>query len=168
MGFHLAAVHALSSAANAVPELRRRGRARHVVEHARVHPSFTAPSDVGGGFGFCEVAFDTDALAFAGAARAEVARVATAPSLDDAPERDDYLFLSALPWVDFTGIQHAMQLHPGDWVPRISWGKVVPSAAGGEEMAVSLQAHHALVDGRAVGAFYAEFASYVAGLPAGT
>ena len=166
-GFHVAAVHALSSAANAVPELRRRLRGEEVVEHARVHPSFTVPSDVGGNFGFCEVAFDTDAAAFAETARAEIARVATAPSLDDAPGRDDYLFLSALPWVDFTGIQHAMQYHPHDSVPRISWGKVVPRPGGGEEMAVSIQAHHALVDGRAVGAFYEALETYVEKLAIG-
>ena len=163
-GFHLCAVHALSVAANAVPGLRRRIRGEAAVEHRVVHPSFTAASRVGGGFSFCEVGFRLDVAGFAEAGRAAVERVGEEPTLDDAEGRDDYLFLSAIPWVDFTGIQHAMQYHPHDSVPRISWGKVVPAARGGEEMAVSIQAHHALVDGAALGLFYAELNRYVASL----
>lgn len=162
IGFHLVAVHALSTAANAVPALRRRVRdGATVVEHAAVHPSFTVPSRVGAGFTFCEVPFERALPGFAEAGRAAVERVAAEPSLEDAPGRDDYLFLSAIPWVDFTGIQHAMQYHPHDCVPRISWGKVVPADGGGEVMAVSIQAHHALVDGSGLGEFYAAFERYV-------
>ena len=165
LGLHLACVHALTAAANAVPSLRRRVRRMDgeevVVEHAAVHPSFTVPGTDTGAFGFCEVGYVPDALAFAGAARDALARVADDPRLEDQPDRDDYLFLSAIPWVDFTGIQHAMQYHPHDCVPRISWGKVVPRLGGGEEMSVSIQAHHALVDGRGVGDFFAALEAYI-------
>ena len=75
------------------------------------------------------------------------------PSLEDQPGRDDYLFLSAIPWVSFTSIQHAMHFHPHDSVPRISWGKFFEQN-GKILMPVSIQAHHALVDGRHMGAYF--------------
>ena len=160
-------VHAVSTAANAVPALRRRIRGRGAeavaVEHARVHPSYAVETDAGEGFSFCEVGFRDGWTAFSVEAAGAEAAMRADPSIADAPGRDDYLFLSAIPWVHFTGIQHAMHYHPHDSVPRISWGKVLPQGDR-RLMPVSIQAHHALVDGRALGAFYAALEAYVAGL----
>ena len=77
----------------------------------------------------------------------------TDPSFEDEEGRDDFLFLSALPWIRFTSMQHAMQEHPGDCIPRISWGKYYESE-GKIWIPVSVQVHHALVDGRHVGAYF--------------
>ena len=35
------------------------------------------------------------------------------PSLEDEAGRDDYLFLTCLPWLSFTSVTHAMHLKPG-------------------------------------------------------
>ena len=165
--FNRLVTHAVSTAANAVPALRRRIRGEGadalVVEHARVHPSYAVDTDASAGFSFCEVGFRESWPAYSEAAAAVENAMRAAPSMADAPGRDDYLFLSAIPWVHFTGIQHAMHYHPHDSVPRISWGKVLPR---GEQlvMPVSIQAHHALMDGRGLGDFYAALEAYVAGV----
>jgi len=85
----------------------------------------------------------------------------TNPSFEDEGDRDDYLFLSAIPWVSFTGIQHAMHYHPSDSVPRISWGKFFEQNDK-ILMPLAIQAHHALVDGRHMGAFFQNFETMAA------
>ena len=42
---------------------------------------------------------------------------------EDEEGRDDFLFLSAIPWISFTSFSHAMHYTPADSVPRITWGK---------------------------------------------
>jgi chloramphenicol O-acetyltransferase type A len=76
------------------------------------------------------------------------------PSFEDEPGRDDFLFLSAMPWVSFTGVQHAMHLTPADSVPRIVWGKYYQQE-GRTFLPVSVQVHHALVNGLEIGRFFA-------------
>lgn len=50
---------------------------------------------------------------------------------------------------------------PDDCIPRISWGKLDGQGTGWT-VPVSLQVHHALVDGIHVGTFYDALAEYVA------
>ena len=90
---------------------------------------------------------------FLQSAKKRIDTMYTNPSFEDEQGRDDYLFLSAMPWVSFTGVQHAMHYHPGDSVPRITWGKFFEQ---NEKvlMPVSVQAHHALVDGRHMGHYF--------------
>lgn len=77
----------------------------------------------------------------------------TAPSFEDEEGADNYLFLSAFPWASFTSITHAMHHHPGDSVPRITWGKYFKQ---GDRvlMPLGVQAHHAIVDGSDLGKYY--------------
>lgn len=146
-------VHCLTRAANEIPELRRRIRGDDVVEHDVVHPSFTVRTDVSDVFSFCEVPYSESITDFIADAVEKMKEMRSSPSLEDEPGRDDYLFMSAIPWVSFTAITHAMHYSPVDSVPRIAWGKIFQS---GERalMPLSIQAHHALVDGLHVGRFF--------------
>ena len=53
-----------------------------------------------------------------------------------------------------------MQLHPADSVPRFAWGKLFEE---GEflKMPLSVQGHHALMDGIHMARFYAEVQDYL-------
>lgn len=74
--------------------------------------------------------------------------------------RDDLLYMTAIPWVSFTSFQHTIQLQPADSIPRFVWGKFFEE---GEllKMPLSVQAHHALMDGVHVGKLYAEVQDYL-------
>lgn len=64
--------------------------------------------------------------------------------------RTDLAWLSCLPWLDFTHLDNA-QPGPGDCIPRIAWGRFVQDPGGDRwTMALSIQVHHALADGRHV------------------
>lgn len=154
--FTIAMVYLITDAANAVPELRQRIRGDGVVEHDLVHPSFSVETNETDVFSFCAVPFQQPFGAFEEAAQAQVQRMRTDPSFEDAPGRDDFLFLSAMPWIAFTGITHASRCPQDDAVPRISWGKYERRCAcePTRYLPVSIQVHHALVDGRHLGRFY--------------
>ncbi len=149
-------VYALAFAANSIPQFRQRIRAEQIVEHEAVHPSFSVWTEVADVFSFCEVKFERNFDFFVQAAKAKIESMRTNPSLEDEPGRDDYLFLSPIPWISFTGFQHAMSFHPSDSVPRITWGKYFEEN-GLVKMPLSVQVHHALVDGRHVGSFFLSF-----------
>lgn len=166
--FTATVAYALSRAANDIPEFRQRLRQDQVVEHDRVHPSFTVSTETSGVFSFCEVDFDPDCKTFLASATRQMADRYRNPVFENQDGRDDYLFMSAFPWASFTGLTHAMHYSPADSVPRITWGKYFQNG-GSTQMPVAVLAHHALVDGRQVGIFYqtAEslFANYHAWLP---
>ena len=146
-------VYYLSRTANEIPEFRQRIREDRVVEHERVHPSFTVLTEVSTVFSFCEVKYRPDLNSFLQTAQQRVDQMQQAPSFEDEEGRDDYLFLSSFPWVSFTGFQHAMHYTPADSVPRIAWGKFFQDRER-VLMPLSVQAHHALVDGRHMGAYF--------------
>lgn len=154
-------VYLLSRAAHDVPEFRQRIRGKEVVEHQMVHPSFTVPTEESEVFSFCTVEYDPRYREFRQRAEAEIERMRVAPSFEDEPGRDDYLFMSAIPWLPFTSIQHAMDYTAPDSVPRLSWGKFY-EAGDRLMMPLSVQVHHALLDARHVARFYERFEELVA------
>lgn len=153
-------VHLLSKAANGIKEFRWRIRNNEIIEHDMVHPSFTVTTDDADVFSFCTVAFDDNRTAFIEEAKRISQLMKSDPSIKDEPDRDDYLFMSAIPWVSFTGISHAMNYHPHDSVPRISWGKFFQQN-GRQLMPLAVQVHHALVDGRHMGMYFENVENYL-------
>lgn len=153
LSFTTAMVHILARAANEIPVFRWRIRGDEVVEHASVQPSFTVRTDVSDVFSFCTVDYHPDAAVFMANALATIEKMKTEPDFEDEPGRDDFLFMSAIPWISFTGLTHAMHYSPVDAVPRISWGKYF--AQGTQQlMPLAVQAHHALVDGSDMGKYF--------------
>ncbi len=150
--FTVGLAYAIGKAANDVPALRRRLRGEAVVEYEEVDPSITVLAD-GETFRFATLPFDRDFRTFAAEAAGRIERARTAATLWSEPDRDDLLFMTALPWVSFTGLVHPAPLDPPDSVPRIAWGRF---RAKGRRIVLPLnvQAHHALVDGIDVGRFF--------------
>jgi len=150
--FTPAMVYAIAKAANSIKEFKWRIRDNQVIEHEWVHPSYTVNSDVSSVFSFCTVNFQPNLNSFVKDALQIETAMQQNPSFEDEPGRDDYLFLSSIPWFHFTAIQHAMQFHPCDSVPRFTFGKYTQKH-NKLMMPLSIQAHHALVNGKEVAAF---------------
>ncbi len=158
--FTPAIVYLISRVANEIPAFKQRIRGEKVVEHEQVNPSFSVQTKASDVFSFCEVTYEAIASSFITSALAQMKRMEDDPVLED-QERDDYLFLSALPWISFTGLTHAMHYHPCDSVPRITWGKYFEER-GKIKMPLSVQVHHALVDGRHMGQYYQQWEAMAA------
>ena len=159
LAFFQVSVYALSAAANMIPEFRCRIRRDKIVEHEKVHPSFTVLTD-DKLFGFCEVEYCDDFDRFYQEATLQMQKAKKSPNLSDKPGRDDYLFMSCIPWIAFTSISHPVHLSPPDSVPRISWGKYVLEN-NRVVMPVSVQVHHGLADGYHTGEFFNNFETII-------
>lgn len=147
-------------AANAVPELRQRIRVEDgrdvLVEHASVDCTCTA-ARTDESFTFCAFERDDDQQRFVRGVPGVLAQSTRAPGLDLSEQhRDDMLYLSCLPWIEVTGVTHAMPGHPDDCVPRILWGRVVKN-----RLSIAVTAHHAIVDGLHLSRFFAELEARV-------
>ena len=152
--FTIGLVYALASAANAVPAFRQRIRGDDVIEFDTVHPSIIVLNE-DEAFRFCAFPFAKDYAEFAEDAPARMERARAAVSMFDYQDQDDFLFLTGLPWISFTGVMHAAPTQAPDSVPRIAWGKY-RDVAGRIMLPLNVQVHHALVDGIHVGRFYAK------------
>ncbi|MCC6299813.1 MAG: chloramphenicol acetyltransferase [Anaerolineales bacterium] len=150
--FTVSMVYVISRVSNAIPEFKQRVRGDQVVEHEIVNPSFSILVDKDL-FGFCAVEYVEDASEFAGRAAKSIAFVKAHPELESNPEKDDVLYMSPIPWVSFTSFTHPMQFHPVDSVPRFAWGKYFQEGDTWK-MPLSVQGHHAVMDGIHMGRFY--------------
>lgn len=155
ISFTAAMMCLVARVANGIPEFRQRIREDGPIEHEVIHPSTTILSE-NDLFTFCTVLYQDDYLAFAKKAMLEIQRVKTEPSLKEKVEDDSMMFMTSIPWVSFTGFMHPMKLKPADSVPRFAWGKFREEGQK-RIMPLSVQGHHALMDGLHAGLFYEEF-----------
>ena len=148
-----ACLHAIGAGIHAVPELCMRFRGDVVVRHDTVELSMTVPLP-DGNFRYAYVPFMPNRALFDQQAAAIIAQVAEGGDLNaNSGARDDVAYLSCLPWLDYTSINNALP-GPQDCIPRVSWGKFVEDASGRWSMAMTIEVHHALVDGRQVGDYF--------------
>lgn len=147
-----ACLYAIGSGLHTVPELCMRFRDDVVVQHLMVTLSMTVPTN-SGSYGYAYVPYVTDFRTFDAQAKALIDQVAKGRALDpNTGERDDLAYLSCMPWLDYTAINNALP-GPDDCIPRVTWGKFVQRSERWE-MAMTLEVHHALVDGAQVGAYF--------------
>lgn len=156
VSFFLCYLHSALAAANAVEPFRLRIEDGAVYVHDRVHasPTIARPN---GTFGYAYIEYRPDWAPFEAAAQQEIARVRASDELDPAMAGENVLHISSLPWLDFNAVSHARHFKGEDSSPKICFGKVTETASGRQSMPVSVHAHHALVDGRHVGAFVDAF-----------
>ena len=138
--------------ANEIPEFRYRIRDNKVVVHDRVDPSFTIMRE-DETFSFCHATYYRDFQSFYQEAEGKTRIYNENPTLKDGPGSDSLLFITSIPWLSFTSLTHPIHMNPVDSVPRIAWGKFFEEN-GKIQLPVSVQAHHALMDGLHVGRFF--------------
>jgi chloramphenicol O-acetyltransferase type A len=59
----------------------------------------------------------------------------------------DYVFITSIPWLDFTSIQHPTYKFKSADIPSIAWGRFKDAQDGMVTMPFSVQAHHGFIDG---------------------
>ena len=137
---------------HAVPELRMRFRGDTVTQYERLLLSPTLPLD-NGDFRSTYLAYQPKRSAFDAHVADKIAEVrAGGPLNANDGSIDDVAYLSCLPWLDYSSLDNALP-GPDDCIPRVSWGKIV-SKGDGFDMAMTIQVHHALVDGLQVAQFF--------------
>ncbi|MDD4193580.1 MAG: chloramphenicol acetyltransferase [Mangrovibacterium sp.] len=160
---YYALIYAVTDVANRCENFRYRIREnKQVVLYDRVHPSFTEMSrdsddDL---FKLLTVEMNGSMADFIQSARETSAGQSAYFNLGPIAGRDDFLYITCIPWISFTHISHTFTLNRNDAVPRISWGKYFHE---GEKVLLpfSVQVHHALVDGYHVGEYFRKLQEYL-------
>lgn len=62
-------------------------------------------------------------------------------------ESKNQVFVTCIPWLDFSSIQHPMASLGAPDIPSLAWGKFRDSSEGRLQLPFSVQAHHGFVDG---------------------
>jgi chloramphenicol O-acetyltransferase type A len=154
--FFLASLYLSLKAANEIEELRLRIRTQGVVGHPRISAGSTVlREDETFAFGYFDYSdryhdFEQNGLK-------EIAAVSSPTKLRPHVDRDDLIYYSVLPWISFTSFAHARRSPATDCIPRIVFGKRDRGEAGAYKMPISIEVHHALVDGLHVGRFLERF-----------
>lgn len=148
---------------NAVENFRYRVHGESVVLHDALHPSFAHIRDGDDLFSLITLDFVDDLPAFDTAVRAAIENTSEYFNIEKLKTRDDFVFISPLPWFSFTGIDHTLSLKRDDGIPRISWGKF-SECDGKRLLPFNIQVNHMFVDGIHVGWFFEQLAREVADL----
>ena len=146
----------ISCAANHVKEMRYRIRDNTVVAHDRVDPAFTLLTD-DHTLAFCTAEYNADVSLFFDRVNQGIEQTKANPAMKDKPGIDNLLYVSCVPWINFTSVSHPVKKDPTVAIPRISWGKFTRKKEQ-VSMPVSLQLHHGLADGYHAGLFFKKLA----------
>ena len=112
-------------------------------------------------FGFGYFRYTTDYSQFASEGAREIARVRS--ETGDLRERTDSLamiYYSVIPWVSFSSFSHARNRGERDSIPRIVFGRHHPDH-GRRMMPISVEVHHALMDGLHVARYLERMQDYL-------
>lgn len=166
MPFFLSFLYCMGEAANAVPQFRQRLRDGGIVEYDHCDCSYTvAVAD--GTYRYCDVDTSLPFDEFLPIARSAQKRAEEDAHLTEGADPEGCIYVSSTPWLSFAALEVP---HPDRFfsVPSVTIGKyrkeyrlmenemgeVVPSLR--TLLPLSLQVHHALVDGSHLGAFFTE------------
>jgi chloramphenicol O-acetyltransferase type A len=150
VSFFLYYLHCILKAANSIEGFRYRVENGEVFLYDEVHVSTTI-SRADTTFGFSYIDYKPEFAEFVIGAQQEVERVQSTSGLELRPVFN-VLHVSAIPWVNFTGLTHARSFTFKDSMPKISLGKVTEHN-GKRTMPVSVTVHHGFIDGRHVGEY---------------
>jgi len=148
-------------AANEVEPFRYRLREDRVLVHDRIHMGTTVLLD-GERFSFCYFEEDGDFARFAEKAGASLESLRAGEGrLEPRDDRDDLVHCSVIPWASFTSFAHARKSGRKDSVPKLVFGRYYEDG-GAFKMPVSVEVHHALMDGVHVGRYFELLQDYFA------
>lgn len=109
-------------------------------------------------FGFARISFSKDFSTFNAELQQEIQAVqnSTGLRLIDGKPQIDVIHFSSIPWNSFTGLLQPSTLDYSVSIPRIVFGKYF-MRGDRKIMPVSIEAHHALMDGFHLSKYLAEF-----------
>ena len=144
-------LHKTIAAINQVENFRYRIEENEVVLYDEIDASATIMRE-DKTFGFSFMKFHSDIQDFAKIAQIEIERIQITPGLFTREFPENIIHFSAVPWINFTGLTHSRKYSLKDSCPKVSYGKLM-TENGKKTMAMTVLAHHGLVDGYHMGLF---------------
>jgi chloramphenicol O-acetyltransferase type A len=112
------------------------------------NPSYTYPWD-DELFGICGLKWidGEDPVSFAVRMKAAEAENESPIPTAEADEAGHDVYISSLPWIDYTHIAQEFPLDNTDSTPRIMWGRFTSDEQGRKTLSYTVQVNHRLIDG---------------------
>lgn len=151
ISFFVYYLHKTIAAVNQIENFRYRIEGEDVFLYNEIDASATIMRE-DKTFGFSFMKFQKDIHEFNKIVQAEIERIQTTTGILTREYPENIIHFSAIPWVNFTGLTHSRNFGVSDSCPKISYGKVVDENEK-KSMALSVTAHHGLVDGYHIGLF---------------
>lgn len=147
-------LHKTLVAINKIDNFRLRIEGENVVLYDEINASATIMRE-DKTFGFSFMKYQEDIHEFNIMAQTEIQRIQNTPGILTRAYPDNIIHFSAVPWINFTGLTHSRNYSISDSCPKISFGKLMEEN-GKKTMALSVTAHHGLLDGYHIGLFLEE------------
>jgi chloramphenicol O-acetyltransferase type A len=152
------------AAANGEEAFRLRLEDDEVLLYPRIHGSSTILRR-DESFAIAHFAYQPSFRVFAAAAEKIVAAAASSQGeLDLREEQQDVIHYSVLPWLQFTSFTHARPGGRANSIPKIVFGKYRRQGER-DKMPISVEVHHALMDGLHVSRFLESFQELLGAAP---
>lgn len=148
-----ALIYATVKALNQIENFLLRLENGAVVKYSNIDPSFTYIRKGEELFRLITLPFQENLCAFNNAVKSAIAESNKYFDIGMLKERSNFVFISALPWIPFTGVDHTQSLNKQDAIPRITWGKI-HELNGKTVLPYNIQVNHIFIDGLHVGKFY--------------
>jgi len=148
ISFYSVMIWATMKALNGVEAFRYELRGEDVYLLDRRNPSYTYQWD-DELFGICGIEWidGEDPVSFAARMKAaESANPSPIPTAE-ADEAGHDVYISSLPWIDYTHISQEFPLDNTDSTPRIMWGRFETDEKGRKTLSYTVQVNHRLIDG---------------------
>jgi chloramphenicol O-acetyltransferase type A len=153
LSFFICSLFLLGYTANQIEPFRCRINKKEVDVHDELEISCTVLNN-DESFSFCEFGGCSEFDLFYQQAEQQLAKIKNGyKSLTSSNTTDNKIFCSVLPWLHFTSFSHAQKQSEHDSIPRIVMGKY-KNNHNEIVMPVSVEVHHALVDGLHVGQYF--------------
>lgn len=147
-------LHKTLVAVNKIENFRLRIEGENVMLYDEIDTSATIMRE-DKTFGFSFIKFHEDLHEFNKIAQIEIQRIQNTPGILTREYPENIIHFSAVPWINFTGLTHSRNFSIPDSCPKISFGKLMDEN-GKKTMALSVTAHHGLLDGYHIGLFVEE------------
>lgn len=157
-GFALACHYAALRAVHSVSALRLRLHegAVHLLETVHAGTTVLMADD---SFSFAVLPYHQDHARFEASGRAALTAARAGITVPE-PEPQTLMHMTTLPWLHFTSFVHARDRDQDADIPKLAFGQLRAEGAR-QWLPLSLDVHHALVDGLHVGAFVQAFEALV-------
>lgn len=148
LSFFISFMYLLTVALNNIEEMRLRIVNNQVILYDQIHPAYTVMTR-DGIYDNCDNYMFNDFETFYKEANLAINKVKD--GIDENKDYNDYsrldqYYYTCLPWIDITSMTNPMPNDPTVSVPRLCWGKYIKNN-NFCELSLSIQVHHALVDG---------------------
>jgi len=150
LSFYLSFIYFIMHEMNKIENFRYRFVNGEPYLFEQTHPSYTEVITDTDNFKIVTVNIENSIDLFIKKAKETSERQGSSFLNPDEEKREDLVYITTFPWAKFSQVSHASSLDKCDAIPRLIWGKF-EEINGKKMMPLSIEAHHALADGRHVG-----------------